>query len=90
MLSQILPLLTKYFSYIKYGAIAMSYVAVAWGVHHYHVLAYEAEKAKHIENIANSVPEVITKTQIIYRKLKDANDPCVVSPIPAGVLSELQ
>lgn len=90
MLSLILAFLNKYLSYIRYGAIALSYVAVAWGVHHYHALANEAAKAKHIENVANSIPEVITKTQTITRIIHDSKDSCADAPMPAALISELR
>lgn len=89
MLSLVLPFLTKYLNYIKYGVVAASYLAVAWGVHHLDTLSYEAEKAKHIENIANSVPEVITKTQTITRIIHDSNDKCASAHMPAAIIEQL-
>jgi hypothetical protein len=89
MLGLILPFLSKYLNYIKYGALALSYLAVAWGVHHFDTLSYEAERAKHIENIANSIPEVITKTQVITRILHDSKDKCADTAMPPALIEQL-
>ncbi len=89
MLLLISAFLNKYLAYIRWGVLAVWSLGLVWSTHHIDVLADKAAKADHVENIANSIPEVITKTQTITKVIHDAKDSCAVAPIPSTVLEQL-
>lgn len=85
----ILAFLNKYIAYLRWGVLLFSWVAIAWSVHHIDGLVVKAAMADHQATVIKSIPEVITKTQVITKVIHDANDKCAASAIPATVLDVL-
>ncbi len=81
--------LTQYLSYIRWGVLIGSWIALAWATHHIDGLSVKAAQADHVETVVQSIPQVITKTQVIYRAIHETDDKCVVAPIPSAVLEQL-
>lgn len=81
--------LTQYIAYLRWGMLLGSWVALAWSTHHIDGLSVKAAQADHAQTIIKSIPEVITKTQVIYRAIHESNDKCTNSAMPATVLNEL-
>lgn len=75
---------------LKVIAIGLAVIIIFFAGYHLRTLRYEAALADHNATIIKSIPEVITKTQVLTRIIRDAKDSCVNAPIPADVLNELR
>lgn len=88
-MAMILTLLNKYIAYLRWGVLLLSWVAIAWSVHHIDILSVKAAQADHEKTVAESIPKIVTVTQTITKVIHDANDKCTNSSIPATLLNEL-
>lgn len=86
----ILAFFATYARQLKLALWAASYAAAFYAGHYITHNAYEAEKAAHTQVIADSIPEVITKTQIITKVIHDSQDKCAAAAMPDAVLNELR
>lgn len=82
--------LSTYIRYIEWGVLVGSWIAVAWATHHIDGLAVKAAKQEHTETVANSLPEVITKTQVITKVIHDSQDKCAATVMPPALLEQLR
>lgn len=81
--------LNKYIAYLRWSVLLLSWVAIAWSVHHIDGLSVKAAQADHQATVIKSIPEIITKTQVITKVIHETNDICTHSAIPATVLEQL-
>lgn len=86
----ILAFLSTYAFQLKKLLLAASYAVAFYAGHYIASNAWEAEKAKHTEAVANAIPQIIRETQTITKVIHDSKDACAVTAIPSVVLNELR
>lgn len=90
MIKVVIAIIDKYLVYIRWGVLVLSWLAIAWSVHHIDELSVKAAQTDHVENVAQSIPKVITVTQTITKVVHDAKDKCSVTAMPDALRKQLQ
>lgn len=82
--------LNKYITAIRWGVLILSWIGIAWSVHHIDGLSIKAAQSDHVNNIAQAAPKIVTVTQTITKVIHDAKDPCAATAMPDTVLEQLR
>lgn len=85
-MSKIATWLNPYLRYLEWIVLGLVFFA---GYKTCDVL-HDAARARQLEGVVNSVPQIIEKTRTITKVIHDSNDPCSGTAIPEPILNELR
>lgn len=75
---------------IEYATLAVILALTFYGGYHTRVILDEAAQSKQTAKLVEAAPKIITQTQILYKVLHDAKDPCSTAPVPPAMLDRLR
>lgn len=90
MIALLTAWLTSKLRLIEWVVMGLILLGTFYSGWHLRGIFYEAAASKQTTKLVEAAPKIITQTQILYKVLHDAKDPCSAAPVPVSVLERLR